>query len=225
MIIFITGAAGYIGGSLAKYFRDDGHEVLGLVRTDDNAAALARRGIEPIIGDLSNVDAIGRGTRNSDATINTAEADDVNLVAPLIAALAGTGKALIHTSGSSIVVDDAQGDTAGSVIFNDDSPFTPLPHRLKRVSVDQLVRVAGVTQGIRAAVICPTIDLRGRTRAETPHAPDSPSCEEVSRAWCGDFHRERYSGLVERLPWRPDDALRARSRKGSRWCVLLRREW
>ena len=157
MKIFITGASGYIGGSLAEYFRDTGHHVSGLVRSEENAAKLRQRGIEPIIGDLSDVDAINRGTRESDATINTAEADEVDLVKPLISALAGTGKALIHTSGSSIVVDDARGDTSSEVIFEDDAPFVPLPHRLKRVSVDHLVRTAGVTQGIRAAVICPTL--------------------------------------------------------------------
>ena len=157
MKIFITGASGYIGGSLAEHFRDTGHVVSGLVRTEENAAKLRQRGIEPIVGDLSDVDAIIRGTLGSDATINTAEADEVDLLKPLISALAGTGKALIHTSGSSIVVDDARGDVAGEMIYEDDAPFVPLPHRLKRVSVDHLVRTAGVTSGIRAVVICPTL--------------------------------------------------------------------
>ena len=157
MKIFITGASGYIGGSLAEHFRDIGHVVSGLVRTEENASKLRQRGIEPIVGDLSDVDAINRGARGSDATINTAEADEVDLLKPLISAVAGTGKALIHTSGSSIVVDDARGDVAGKVIFEDDAPFVPLPHRLKRVAVDHLVRTAGVTSGIRAVVICPTL--------------------------------------------------------------------
>ena len=157
MKIFITGASGYIGGSLSEYFRDTGHHVLGLVRSEENAARLRQRGIEPIIGDLSDVAAINRGTRGSDATINTAEADEVDLLRPLISALSGTGKALIHTSGSSIVVDDARGDASSEELFEDDMPYVPMPHRLKRVSVDHLVRTAGVTQGLRAAVICPTL--------------------------------------------------------------------
>ncbi len=157
MKIFITGASGYIGGSVAVYLRDAGHTVLGLVRTTDNAAALRRLGMEAVVGDLSNSIAIGYGTAVSDVTINTAEADNLDLLKPLVAALAGTGKGLIHTSGSSIVVDDAKGVFATTTIFDDDTPYTPMAHRLPRIAVDHLVRNAGITQGIRAAVICPTL--------------------------------------------------------------------
>ena len=37
MKIFITGATGYIGGSVAATMRDAGHEVLGLVRSNERA--------------------------------------------------------------------------------------------------------------------------------------------------------------------------------------------
>jgi len=167
MKIFITGASGYIGGSVAVHLRDQGHEVTGLVRTEAAAAGLARLGLASMIGHLADTDVISRAVQASDAVINTAEADDVELLKPLLAALSGTGKGLIHTSGSSIVVDDAQGDVASSTIFDDDAAYTPMPHRLDRIAVDRLVRTAGVTDGIRAAVICPTMvygDGRGLKR-------------------------------------------------------------
>ncbi len=157
MKIFITGASGYIGGSVAVHLRDQGHDVTGLVRSDENAARLAALGVVPVVGHLAETAVIARAVQASDAVINTAEADDVDLLKPLLAALTGTGKALIHTSGSSIVVDDARGEVASSIIFSDDDPYTPMPHRLKRVAVDRLVRTAGVSGGIRAAVICPTM--------------------------------------------------------------------
>jgi nucleoside-diphosphate-sugar epimerase len=90
--IFVTGASGYIGGSVAVQLRDAGHTVLGLVRSTDNAATLRQLGIEAIVGDLSNSIAIGYGVAASDVTINTAEADDIDLIKPLVAALAGTAK-------------------------------------------------------------------------------------------------------------------------------------
>jgi nucleoside-diphosphate-sugar epimerase len=157
MKIFITGVSGYIGGSIAEFLRDTGHEVSGLVRSSDQAGALRQRGIEAVLGDLVDREALAVGVASSDVVINTAEADDIDLVRPLVAAMAGTGKGLIHTSGSSIVVDDAKGEVAGTAIFDDDQPYSAMPHRLARISVDQFIRTAGITQGIRAAVICPTL--------------------------------------------------------------------
>ena len=50
MKIFVTGAAGYIGGSIAEHLRGDGHTVRGLVRRDTQAEDLAARGITPVLG-------------------------------------------------------------------------------------------------------------------------------------------------------------------------------
>jgi uncharacterized protein YbjT (DUF2867 family) len=52
MKLFVTGASGYIGGSVASKLRDAGHEVLGLVRSDEKARLVKERGIEPIVGTL-----------------------------------------------------------------------------------------------------------------------------------------------------------------------------
>ena len=41
MNIFITGAAGYVGGSIAERLRDAGHAVRGLVRRETQATDLA----------------------------------------------------------------------------------------------------------------------------------------------------------------------------------------
>ena len=69
---------------------------------------------------------------------------------------------------------------AGEVIFEDDAPFVPLPHRLKRVSVDRLVRTAGVTSGIRAVVICPTL-IYGAGRGMKRDTHQIPLLSEKSR--------------------------------------------
>lgn len=180
MKIFVTGASGYIGGSVAEHLRDGGHQVLGLVRSTENASALRSRGIEPVLGDLTDATAIAYGVAASDVTINSAEADDIDLVRPLVVALTGTGKGLIHTSGSSIVVDDARGEFAGTTIFDDDQPYTPMAHRLPRIAVDRMVRCAGVTEGIRTAVICPTL-VYGRGRGLKVDSHQIPALIAKSR--------------------------------------------
>jgi len=54
MIVFITGAIGYIGGSLAVQLRSKGHTIRGLVRSLEKAEALAGLGIEPVPGNLDD---------------------------------------------------------------------------------------------------------------------------------------------------------------------------
>lgn len=157
MKIFITGATGYLGGSIASKLINQGHTVLGLVRSPEKAARLATLGIVPIMGSLDDVDALQLGASQSDATINAANSDHYNAARVLIEVLAGTGKTLIHTSGSSIVVDDACGEYASDIVFSDDRHFRPMLHRVPRIAIDRMVRSAGINDGIRTCVICPAM--------------------------------------------------------------------
>jgi uncharacterized protein YbjT (DUF2867 family) len=54
MKILVTGATGYIGGSIAKRLVDEGHEVFGLVRDPQKIAALDSLGIKPMLGILED---------------------------------------------------------------------------------------------------------------------------------------------------------------------------
>ena len=54
MKVFITGATGYIGGSVATRLLERGDHVIGLARSAEAAAALKKRGIEPLMGDLDD---------------------------------------------------------------------------------------------------------------------------------------------------------------------------
>ena len=157
MKIFLTGASGYIGGSLSEHLRDTGHEVLALARSEDSAARLRQRGLKVLLGDLDDAPVLARGATMTDATINAGDADHMESVQTLVATLAGTGKGLVHTSGSSIVCDDAEGRYASNDVFADDAAYTPMAHRQHRIAVDRIVRIAGVTQGIRTAVVFPTM--------------------------------------------------------------------
>ena len=50
MKVFVTGATGYIGGSVAERLIASGHQVVGLVRSAEKAPLLKDRGIEPVLG-------------------------------------------------------------------------------------------------------------------------------------------------------------------------------
>jgi nucleoside-diphosphate-sugar epimerase len=95
--------------------------------------------------------------RQADAVIDAASADHLGSVQTLVKALTGSEKPLIHTSGSSIVCDDARGEAENPKIYHDDSYIQPIPIREARVGIDRFVRTAGISLGIRAVVICPTM--------------------------------------------------------------------
>jgi len=156
MTIFITGATGYIGGSIATRLVAAGHVVRGLVRTPEKVEQLARTGVQPVLGSLDDVLILTREASAADAVINAADSDHSGAVETLINALAGSDKPLLHTSGSSIVSDNAHGDIASTQIFDDHMSFVPAAEKVARWAIDRLVIDAG-QRGIRAAVLCNTM--------------------------------------------------------------------
>jgi nucleoside-diphosphate-sugar epimerase len=169
--VFITGATGYIGGSVAAKLQQSGHRVLGLVRTEDKATQLKQLGIEPLLGTLADASKLAQAASRSDAVINTASADDSFAVEAIIQGLAGSGKPFIHTSGTSVVSDRAAGEYSDA-IFNEDSPFEPLPERMMRVAIDRAV-LMGARKGIRSVVIRPSM-IYGRGRGLNPDSVQIP---------------------------------------------------
>jgi hypothetical protein len=63
MKLFVTGASGYIGGSVASKLRDAGHEVLGLVRSEEKARLVKERVLEPIVGTLNDATILQNAAR------------------------------------------------------------------------------------------------------------------------------------------------------------------
>lgn len=94
MKIFVTGATGYIGGSVAERLVRDGHLVTGLARSAEATRELEQRSVRPVIGTLDDADVVVTAVREADAVINAAEANHPDAVRIIAAALAGSGKAL-----------------------------------------------------------------------------------------------------------------------------------
>ncbi len=155
MKVFLTGASGYIGGSVAAALRGAGHHVIGLVRSAQKVPQVRALGVETVAGTLDDAALLARQARDADAVIHTADADHRAAVESMLAALAGSGKAFVHTSGSSIVGDQAWGEP-GDKIYDDDTPFEPGPGRAARVAVNHVV-LAAARNGVRAAVLSPSL--------------------------------------------------------------------
>lgn len=153
--IFITGATGYIGGSIAARLVEKGYQVTGLARKEADLSRLQALGITPVQGTIDAVQLIADQATAADAVINAANADNPYVVATLLQALENTGKILIHTSGSSIVGDKAAGQHAPAKRY-DNIPEHPLLEKLSRVAIDKAVLQAA-QKGVHAIVICPTM--------------------------------------------------------------------
>ena len=180
MKIFVTGATGYIGGSVAEQLVVSGHTVLGLVRSREKAFLLKERGIDPVVGTLDDWGVLTDAAHAADAVIHAASADHPGSVLTLVGALERSAKPLIYTTGSGIVADSAGGEYASSSVFTEDAYFEPVPLRRPRVEMNRLVREAGISKGIRAVVICPTM-IYGAGRGVQPDSDQLPKLVALSR--------------------------------------------
>ena len=154
--IFLTGASGYIGGSVAQRLVATGHRVRGLARSAATAQELSRRGIEPVMGSLDDSDLLSEEARAADGVVDAASSDHAPSARALIAGLAGTSKPLLHTSGSSVIGDDARGGPGSQAVFDESTPLVVNPLKQARRDIDLMVLDAA-RKDVRSAVICPSL--------------------------------------------------------------------
>jgi nucleoside-diphosphate-sugar epimerase len=155
MKVFITGAAGFIGSSIAAGLVKAGHEVVGLVRKPEQLDEVKKIGVTGVLGALTDRDLLIAQAQAADAVINAASSDNRAAVEAFVDALAGSGKVFLHTSGSSIV-GDASGGEGTDKIYHEDHLPEPTPDKAARVAIDTLVLDAA-SKGVRSAVLCNTL--------------------------------------------------------------------
>jgi nucleoside-diphosphate-sugar epimerase len=178
MKIFCTGVAGYIGGSVAANLIAAGHQVTGLVRSPQKADAVRARGIEPLLGTLDDADILVRAAQAADVVVNAASADHKGSVVAMLDALAGSGKPLIHTSGSSIVGTRARGERSDAV-FDEDTPITPSPARAARVALNELI-LSYRDKACRPVIVCPSL-IYGLGHGANPDSVQVPLLIKLAR--------------------------------------------
>jgi nucleoside-diphosphate-sugar epimerase len=178
MNVFVTGATGYIGGSVAAHLVAAGHRVSGLVRSPAKADAIRALGIRPVLGTLDDKDALAQAAQSADAVINAASADHKGAAVALLGALAGSGKPFIQTSGSSIVGTRARGHRSDA-IFDEDAPVKPSPARAARVALNEFI-LSYRDRGTRPVIICPSL-IYGRGHGVEPHSMQVPLLMDLAR--------------------------------------------
>ena len=122
MRVFVTGATGFIGSAVVKELIAAGHQVIGLYRSEEKAAALAAAGAEVYHGSIADPDSLKAGAARADGVIHLAFnhdfsrfvqncEDDRPVIAALASALAGSDRPLIVTSGTGLA-NTAPGEPA-----------------------------------------------------------------------------------------------------------------
>ena len=112
MRVFVTGATGFIGSAVVRELLDAGHEVLGLARSEQAAAAVAAAGAKVHRGDIGDLDSLRRGAAESDGVVHTAFNHDFSVsrldasaadrlaVEAMAEALVGTDRPIVIASGT-----------------------------------------------------------------------------------------------------------------------------
>ena len=128
MRVFVTGASGHIGSALVPELIENGHEVVGLARSDRSAAILKAVGAEAYRGDLDDLDGLREAAAAADGVVHLAFkheamssgdylgaiADDLKAIEAMGAALEGTGKPFVGTGGTLMLAFGGIKDRAGT---------------------------------------------------------------------------------------------------------------
>jgi nucleoside-diphosphate-sugar epimerase len=181
MRMFLTGATGYIGSAVLDALVRAGHEVTALVRDPEKAERVSRRGVEPILGDLSKPSSYSSAATAADGIVHTAfefskngQKVDRLALETLIAAAerrATTGEpaSLVYTSGLWVLGD-------ARTPADESTPIQPVQLVAWRPEHEQLVLNAG--RGVRTVVVRPGVVYGG------------------ARGIIGDLLKDALNGLV-----------------------------
>ena len=155
MRVFLTGASGFVGSAIIPDLLAHGHAVLGLARSDAAAAAVEAAGAEVHRGDLEDLDSLRAGAAATDGVIHAGFihdfarfqevcAVDRRAIEVLGAALAGTDKPLVVTSGVGM------GNTGPGQLANED--HFDRNHPNPRTASEEAVEVLAA-RGVRVSAV------------------------------------------------------------------------
>lgn len=145
MRVFVTGATGYIGSAVVQELINAGHQVVGLTRSDNGAAALKKAGAEVHRGDLDDLDSLRSGAAAADGVIHLAFKHDFS---DFVGSLASDLRA-VHAMGAAL---------EGS-----DKPYVTTVHANGEASDNAVLALALAKRMVRTSVVSlsPTVHGKG----------------------------------------------------------------
>jgi nucleoside-diphosphate-sugar epimerase len=163
MRVFVTGATGFIGSAVVRELIGSGHDVVGLARSDEGAAAVDAAGAEVQRGTLDDLDVLRTAAASADGVIHTAYIHDFSqmqnsaqvdrrAVEALGGALEGSGRPFVVTSGTALI-------KPGQVVTEEDRA-DPSAATHARLGTEELVRGLA-PRGVRSAIVRPGVSVHG----------------------------------------------------------------
>ncbi|KAF5341809.1 hypothetical protein D9611_001566 [Ephemerocybe angulata] len=205
--IFLTGATGYIGGSvltrlLSHPLSDTFHTTV-LVRESEKATQFRKMGIQAVVGTYSDLELLKQLASKADLVIACVDADDLSAANAILEGLkerheqTGQVPSLIHTSGTGVLIDDARGMYASDTVYNDlnISQLESIPSTQPHRNVDLAIVEADTEGYVKTYIILPPT-IYGRATGplvdaglQNPRSQQIPQLVDVavSRSRAGYF--------------------------------------
>ncbi|KAK0449822.1 NAD(P)-binding protein [Desarmillaria tabescens] len=163
--IFITGATGYLGGSfLSKLLTVvNPATITALARSEDKAAKLRTLEVQTVIGSYKDVDVLTDAASKADIVLTFVDADDHVAAQAILDGMKkkhetdGSVPALIHTSGTGVIQDNALGLHNKYPVFSDLDldRLASIPEEAIHRKTDLLILAADKQGYIRSYLVLP----------------------------------------------------------------------
>jgi nucleoside-diphosphate-sugar epimerase len=153
MKVFVTGASGWIGSATVTELIGAGHEVLGLVRSDEGAALVRSLGAEVRRGDLLELEGLAAAAAEVDAVVHMAYHHDFSQMGRAAemdaAAIHAMGDVLAERGGALLIASGMLALAEGRAATEDDRASLFAHPRLPNAEAT----LAMAERGVRSVVV------------------------------------------------------------------------
>lgn len=163
MRIFVTGASGWIGSAVVAELVESGHQVIGLARSEQSAAAVSALGAEVARGDLDDLASLRRGAADSDGVVHLGYNHDFSRMGDAAAtdraAIDAIGETLAGSDRPLLIASGTLGLAPGRVGTEQDRPDPAVHLRVANAAL----ALSYADRGVRPIVVrfAPTVHGEG----------------------------------------------------------------